>query len=181
MIAIWPTAATRGGLEGNCDTAGATTNESGSCDDGFACVETTTCTAGVCGGGVATDCSGTADDCNLADSCDPGGFEGNCDTAGATTNESGSCDDGFACVETTTCTAGVCGGGVATDCSGTADDCNLADSCDPGGLEGNCDTAGATTNESGSCDDGFACVETTTCTACGLRRWRCDGLLGHGR
>ncbi|MCZ6652141.1 MAG: cohesin domain-containing protein [Planctomycetota bacterium] len=88
--------------------------EGDSCND-KACNEGETCTAGVCAGGSATDCSGTAPDaCNLDFTCDSGGAEGNCDTPGGTTNEGGACDDAVNCTLNDECLAGTCVG-VAQD------------------------------------------------------------------
>ena len=151
------------GVEGNCDTAGATINEGLACDDGLACNEGETCQIGSCTGGTAVDCTGTGDQCNADSTCDTAGAEGNCDTAGATINEGLACDDGLACNEGETCQIGSCTGGTAVDCTGTGDQCNADSTCDTAGAEGNCDTAGATINEGLACDDGLACNEGETC------------------
>ncbi|MCH8149497.1 MAG: hypothetical protein IH987_16190, partial [Planctomycetes bacterium] len=100
-----------------CDSGICTnTNEPGgtTCDDGQFCTTGETCNAGVCGGGSATDCSGAGDQCNTGvcnettDACEA-----------QPANEGLACDDGLFCTTGETCTTGVCGGGSATDCSGS--------------------------------------------------------------
>ena len=136
-----------------CQTV--TSNEGGSCNDGAFCNEGETCTAGSCGGGGATDCSGSGDQCNTG-TCNEG-----TDTCDATTaNEGSSCDDGDLCSTGETCTAGACAGGGATDCSGLDDQCNTG-VCNAG--SGLCESQAA--NESGSCDDGLFCNAGETCSA----------------
>ena len=58
--------------------------------------------------------------------CDDGNTDnGDCCSSTCTFETNGSsCDDGLFCTTGETCTAGVCGGGGATDCSGSADQCN---------------------------------------------------------
>jgi hypothetical protein len=108
------------------------------------------------GGGAATDCSFLDDACNVG-VCNE--VSDSCETQPA--NEGLSCDDGAACLEGETCQSGTCTGGAAPDCSAFGDQCNTA-SCDPAGLEGNCDTL-TPANEGLSCDDGAACLEGETC------------------
>lgn len=146
------------GLEGNCDTVTPVANGT-TCDDSNSCNVDETCQSGVCSGGAAPDCSLAGDQCNAA-SCDLLGTEGNCDTL-TPINEGLSCDDGNACNVGETCQLGSCVGGAAPDCSLSGDQCNNA-SCNPVGLEGNCDTL-SPTNESLSCDDGNACLIGETC------------------
>ena len=82
----------------------------------------------------------------------------------------GSCDDGLACNTGEVCTSGDLRRWYgAVDCTGTGDQCNEDSTCDPGGAEGNCDTAGAFIT--GSCDDGLACNTGEVCTSGILRRW----------
>ncbi|MCZ6651961.1 MAG: hypothetical protein O7D91_02915, partial [Planctomycetota bacterium] len=73
----------------------------------------------------------------------------------------GECDDGDACTDDT-CVDGGC---VHTpvDCSGAGDQCNTA-SCDPNGVEGNCDILTPVANGT-PCSDGDACTENDQCTA----------------
>jgi hypothetical protein len=146
------------GLEGNCDTITPVTDGT-SCDDGDVCIVGETCQSGVCTGGVVPDCSGAGDQCNSA-SCDAAGAEGNCDTL-TPINEGLACDDGDACLFGETCQSGVCTGGAAPDCSAAGDQCNGA-SCDPAGLEGNCDTWTPVLDGT-SCDDGDVCLVGETC------------------
>ncbi|UCC29678.1 MAG: hypothetical protein JSU86_15920, partial [Phycisphaerales bacterium] len=90
--------------------------------------------------------------------CDPLGAEGNCDTPGGPINEGLACDDGFGvCSVGETCQSGACTGGALPDCSGAGDQCNTA-SCDPAGLEGNCDTLTPVTDGT-ACDDGAPCTD----------------------
>jgi hypothetical protein len=156
------------------------TNNSAPCDDGDQCTSVDTCVDGICVGTVVPDgtgcddgdvctvddqcvgglCAGAPLDCTTLDDqcgvgvCNPA--TGVCEVEVA--NEGGPCDDGIACTENDTCTAGVCAGtpigeGGACDdgdpctendictndvCAGTALDCSFLDDacnvgvCDPG-------------------------------------------------
>ncbi|MCH7687838.1 MAG: hypothetical protein IH899_14335, partial [Planctomycetes bacterium] len=98
------------------------------CDNGDVCDGIETCVGNICVSGTPLTCS----DGNVCtdDLCDPV-------TGCFFPNNTAPCDDGLACNEGETCTAGVCGGGSAVDCTGVgADDCNDPNTCDPGGLEG---------------------------------------------
>ncbi len=111
------------------------------CDDGDLCTLNDICNgAGVCVGGPPPDCN----DMNPCtdDLCDPAVGCVHVDNADP-------CDDGNACTQGETCSAGTCGGGVPLDC----DDGNVctADSCDV--LLG-C----VHTDITASCDDGDACT-----------------------
>ncbi len=124
------------------------------CSDGLFCTVNDTCNAGVCGGS-ARDCSGAGDQCNTgvcdenADACVP-----------SPSNEGGTCSDGLFCTVGETCTAGVCGGGTARDCSGSSDQCNTgtcnetSDACEA-----------VPSNEGGTCSDGLFCTVGDVCTA----------------
>jgi hypothetical protein len=154
------------------------------CDDGDVCNTAEACLAGACSGGALVDCSGTGDLCNADSSCDPAGSEGNCDTPGGAINEGLDCDDMDVCNVGETCQAGACIGGASVDCLGTGDQCNLDSSCDPAGLEGNCDTPGGATNEGQACDDGDVCnvgeqCQVGTCT--GGAAVNCQGTGGQCR
>jgi hypothetical protein len=87
-------------------------NEGLSCDDGLFCTTGETCNSGACGGGAATDCSGSGDQCNTGvcnettDACE-----------GQPANEGQGCDDGQFCTTGETCSSGACGGGSFTKCS----------------------------------------------------------------
>ncbi|MBN1514154.1 MAG: S8 family serine peptidase [Phycisphaerae bacterium] len=74
-----------------------------------------------------------------------------------------SCDDGNACNVGETCQAGVCGGGAAPDCSAFNEQCREA-SCDPAGMEGNCEVL-VPFHEGLPCDDGQTCNIGETCQA----------------
>ena len=145
---------TLGEDEGNCDTL-TPTNEGLSCDDGLFCNTGEICTAGVCGGGSANDCSGSGDQCNTGvcnettDACE-----------GQAANEGLGCDDGLFCNTGETCIAGVCGGGLATDCSGSSDQCNVG-VCNE--TTDACEAQAA--NEGLGCDDGLFCNSGEICTA----------------
>ncbi|MEE9268703.1 MAG: hypothetical protein V3V49_00420, partial [Candidatus Krumholzibacteria bacterium] len=92
-------------------------NEGLACDDGDACLVGETCQTGICTGGTTPDCSGTGDQCNADNTCDPAGAEGNCDTPGGAINEGLACDDLDACNIGETCQTGLCTGGAPPDCS----------------------------------------------------------------
>jgi hypothetical protein len=105
------------------------------CDDGLFCTLNTVCKDGMCGGGIATPCApaggcfvGMCDELN--DQCIslPGNDGSACDDGspctasttcsngvcggGVPANEGVACDDGVSCTSNTVCTAGVCGGGA---------------------------------------------------------------------
>jgi hypothetical protein len=94
------------------------------CDDGLFCTEDDTCKTGVCVGMTQKQCPG-ADGCNV----------GACDEASktcATTpgNDGQSCPSPSICLTMTTCSNGVCGGGLMKDCTVFDDLCALG-VCDP--------------------------------------------------
>ncbi|MEO2136289.1 MAG: hypothetical protein ABGY28_02370, partial [bacterium] len=126
-----------------------------SCNDGQFCNAGETCSSGVCGGGAATDCSGSADQCNTG-SCNE--TSNACEAAPVANGTT--CDDAAFCTTDETCTAGACDGGTATDCSGSSDQCNT----------GNCNETsnsceGVASNEGGGCDDGDPATSNDVCTA----------------
>jgi hypothetical protein len=123
------------------------------CDDGNACTTNTVCTAGVCGGGTVNTCD-DGNSCTVG-TCNP--MTGTCSQAPA--NEGNACDDGLFCTVNTTCTAGVCGGGVARDC-GLATQCGALPTCDEAA-----DTcvAGVALPNGTACDDGDACTQVDSC------------------
>ena len=97
------------------------TNEGLGCDDGPCSAPPVRPARPVlCGGGGAIDCSGSGDQCNTGvcnetfDSCEASPI-----------NEGLGCDDTLFCTTGETCTAGVCDGGTAIDCSGSGDQCNV--------------------------------------------------------
>ncbi len=134
------------------------------CDDEDACLIGETCQSGVCTGGVTPDCSGTGDQCNADNTCDPAGAEGNCDIPGVYINNGLPCDDGNVCLIDETCQWGVCTGGVPPVlCSYLGDQCNMA-SCDPAGAEGNCDVLTPRIDGT-SCSDGLFCNGAEICVS----------------
>ena len=98
------------------------------CDDGLFCSAGETCTAGVCDGGVAMDCSASADPCN-AGVCNEASDACEADP----TNEGGICSEGDACTAANTCAVGICQAGLPTDCDDldpcTADSCDAVNGC----------------------------------------------------
>lgn len=99
------------------------------CDDGLRCTESDLCSAGECIG-VETDCSASANQCNLG-VCDP--QTGTCLTQPKPSGET--CDDGNYCTLNEQCEAGSCIATEQVDCSGSATAC-LSALCDP--LSGAC-------------------------------------------
>jgi hypothetical protein len=158
---------------GVCDptdgTCGAMPRTDGTvCEDGSLCTGAGVCTAGVCGGAIPTDCSAMSDMCNVG-ACDAA--TGACVAMPVAAGTA--CSDGNLCTTGEVCSAGACGGGVAPDCSGSADMCNTG-ACDPG--TGACiavPVAGGT-----ACDDGVACTTADVCTAgvCGGTTLDCSSL-----
>ncbi|MBW1809229.1 MAG: proprotein convertase P-domain-containing protein [Deltaproteobacteria bacterium] len=122
------------------------------CNDGAYCTVGETCSGGFCSGGSARDCT-DADACT-ADSCDEVNDE--CDNDPVT--DGTACNDGLYCNVAEICTGGVCGGGIARNCS-DGNQCT-ADSCDDGNDECVNDAAGA---DGAACDDGFFCMVGETC------------------
>ncbi|NQY91832.1 MAG: hypothetical protein HRT46_09255, partial [Deltaproteobacteria bacterium] len=126
-----------------------------SCNDGQFCNTGETCSSGVCGGGAATDCSGSADQCNTG-SCNE--TTDACEAAPVANGTA--CDDGAFCNEGETCTAGACDGGTATACSGSGDQCNTG-TCNE--TSNSCE--GVASNEGGGCDDGDPATTGDQCSA----------------
>jgi hypothetical protein len=146
------------------------------CDDGTWCNGVETCVSGTCQPGTPPDCSWMGNQCN----------DGYCDEEGdqcvaAPKADGLACDDGDVCLIGETCQSGVCTGGVAPDCSGTGDQCNADNTCDPAGEEGNCDVPGEPINEGLACDDGDVCTigetcQSGVCTGGVAPEEVCDGL-----
>ncbi|MDF1562453.1 MAG: MopE-related protein [Deltaproteobacteria bacterium] len=125
------------------------------CDDGNACTLTTTCSAGVCGGGSPVDCSGAADACNRG-VCNPA--SGACEPRPRT--DGTPCDDGVFCTAVDLCQAGACLGAGSPDCSALGNGCNL----------GVCDAAADACvalplADDTPCSDGQACTAGDVCQA----------------
>lgn len=95
-------------------------NDGQPCLDGDLCTLDTTCSAGVCGGGIPVDCSGASGACTVG-ACNPS--DGSCVAQPA--NEGASCDDGSACTTGDLCQGGVCVG------TPTGASCGAADGCCP--------------------------------------------------
>jgi len=135
------------------------------CDDGDVCTSDDTCAAGVCAGTPGA-CACTSDaDCAVPDGLDDECVTLTCNlTTGecesANTNEGGACDDGDACTENTTCSAGACVGDAVV--------CDDGDAC----TDDVCDPAlGCTTSPAAAgtaCDDGDACTTGEQCDGEGL-------------
>jgi DNA-binding beta-propeller fold protein YncE len=125
------------------------------CDDGDACTQTDTCTAGACTGADPVVCA-ASNSCHDAGSCDPG--TGICSNPAKADGEA--CTDGDACTQTDTCLDGTCIGSDPVECS-ALDQCHEAGTCDPAtGVCSNPAKADGT-----PCDDTSACTQTDTCTA----------------
>ena len=126
-------------------------------EDGEACAADTECFSGYCVDSVCCDtsCGGNdTTDCQACSTANGASADGVCENLDGT-----SCEDGLFCNEGETCTAGVCGGGSARDCSSLDDDCNAgicdetADACQASHI-----------NEGGSCDDGDDTTVDDICT-----------------
>ncbi len=137
---------------GLCDNT--TLPDNDPCDDGDACTAGDTCSAGMCTG-VAVDCTGLDEDC-LMGQCNPA--TGACEAV--IINEGMTCDDSLFCTTGETCTAGVCGAGVATDCT------SLDTACTQGVCDEDADACvEQNVNENGPCEDGLFCTIGDMCAA----------------
>lgn len=125
------------------------------CEDGNLCTGAGVCTAGACGGATPTDCSGMTNTCNVG-MCDPA--SGACVAMPLT--DGTACTDGDLCTGGEVCTAGACGGGVAPDCSASANMCNTG-ACDP--ATGACVAVPVT--DGTACTDANACTSADSCVA----------------
>jgi hypothetical protein len=101
---------------GQCETAGICNPSTGTCvnvpvpdgfgcNDGNPCTQTDSCRNGTCVGEDPKVCT-TSDQCHSVGTCDP--TTGQCSNPAVANGTP--CDDGSACTETDTCTAGSCGG-----------------------------------------------------------------------
>ena len=124
------------------------------CDDGVFCNGQETLVGGTCQAGTPPDCSGFSDQCNDA-VCN----ETLASCEAQPINEGLSCNDGAACTTGDVCTIGACSG-VAVDCSGLTNTCNLG-TCNA--TTGVCEPI--PTNEGGNCDDGLFCTGTESCSS----------------
>lgn len=151
-------------------------SEGASCDDGDACTTGDSCSSGVCGG-VGRDCSHLDDEC-AAGTCNPS--TGSCEAMAVA--DGTLCDDGDGCTTTDRCSAGVCAGSSALDCSHLDDQCN-AGACDPG--TGTCHAEPVA--DGTSCSDGDSCTVSDACSAgvctgtntcCGIHDFRLSEVFG---
>ncbi len=124
------------GCENNANTA--------PCDDGDACTENDVCAAAACTAGTPVSC----DDGNVC-------TDDSCDTISGcqATPNTDPCNDGDACTENDTCSAGACTGSLI-DC----DDANPCtdDTCSAGACQSLPNTD--------PCEDGDACTTGDTCS-----------------
>jgi len=178
---------------GTCDTmTGMCSNpakaDGSSCNDGNACTQTDSCQAGACAGAMPVVCT-AMDQCHDVGTCDTA--TGTCSNPAKA--DGATCDDGDACTQTDTCTAGACGGANPVTCT-AADECHEAGMCDvatgmcssPAVADGTACTGGTCqggmcipagcgnnikdTNEEcddGNMVDGDGCDKNCTNTACG--------------
>jgi len=126
-----------------------------SCNDGNACTQTDTCSAGTCTGSNPVRCT-ASDQCHDVGSCDP--------ATGACSNparvDGTNCNDGNACTQTDACLAGACAGGNPVQCT-ASDQCHSVGTCDP--ATGTCSNPAKV--DGTSCNDGNACTQTDACVA----------------
>ncbi len=122
------------------------------CDDGFFCSVSDTCSSGVCNG-TMRDCSSVGDQCNNG-VCNP--FIDACEKLPKANGVT--CDDGNFCSEADRCFNGGCFPGSARDCSGSGDQCN--DGVCNEGLD-QCE--GQPKGNGVPCSDGLFCTEGETC------------------
>ncbi len=142
------------GVDDDCDGT-PDDGASATCDDGLLCNGVESCSAGACAPGVSLDCSGLTDGCNVGACSEVAG-----ECVAVPRSDGTPCTDADFCTVSTTCTAGVCGGGAARDCSAQADPCNA----------GVCDSASATCKkqpyvDNRACNDGQYCTVGDTCQA----------------
>jgi formylglycine-generating enzyme required for sulfatase activity len=147
------------------------------CDNADACTVKTTCSEGLCTGGLEINCN-DGNSCT-DDSCDS---ESGC--VYSPTQEP--CNDGDVCTTKDVCTDGVCTGGPPLECD-DGDTCNGSETCHPdvgcvdgialtcddgnlcNGLEA-CDAvAGCQTGADIVCDDGNSCTEDSCVPAAGCQ------------
>jgi uncharacterized repeat protein (TIGR01451 family) len=128
------------------------------CSSGDKCVIGQSCLDGACSGGASRGCAGSASSCQVP-SCDPTvgcGFKPG--------NEGASCDDGDVCTSGTTCTLGLCQGGVSCP---TIAPCTVA-VCGASGCQTTFASAG--TDPRGDCPTIGGCVRSCdgagSCTPC---------------
>ena len=140
-----------------CVAAPDTAQDGEACDDGAYCTEATTCTAGVCGGGTARDCSGFTDAACMQGACDEA-FDA---CVAEAVPDGSACSDGDICTTGDLCDSGEC---LATpkDCSG------LTTVCADGVCNSDTGQCEAQINAGQACSDGEACTIEDACDAAGL-------------
>lgn len=149
-------------------------NDGQTCDDGQFCTIDDTCSAGLCVGGGALDCSdGIA--CTGVETCD--------EDVDACVEGVRTCDEGFYCdIGTDSCRI-LCTGGctIADACfaAGVRNALNPCEVCDPAANDMNWSP-----NDGASCDDGSFCTVSDVCTGsvCGAGTPRdcSDGIVCDG-
>jgi cysteine-rich repeat protein len=145
---------------GVCDTGtGVCSNPAkpngSACNDGNACTQTDTCSAGICTGTNPLVCT-ASDPCHSAGVCNT--------TTGLCSNPAKpngtACNDGNACTQTDACASGVCTGTNPVVCT-ASDQCHAAGTCNPG--NGVC--SDPPQPDGTACDDGDACTRADRCAA----------------
>ncbi|MFO0761545.1 MAG: thrombospondin type 3 repeat-containing protein [Byssovorax sp.] len=139
---------------GQEDTDGDGTGDACEAPLGAPCEAPLGCASNACAGGVCCDeaCAGA---CFACDAAHGATMDGTCTALSGTP-----CNDGNACTQTDTCSAGVCAGADPITCP-DADACNLAGACDP--ATGACVITPKP--EGTPCDDGQPCTAPDQCSA----------------
>ncbi len=127
------------------------------CDDGNACTQLDTCSAGACRGPLLVICAPPMDSCQLV-ACRPAT---GCTVVGSRADGT-SCNDGNPCTRTDSCRTGVCVGGDPVVCV-ASDQCHTG-VCITGPISGG-SCAYPNRPDGSSCSDGDACTLGDTCQA----------------
>jgi RHS repeat-associated protein len=126
------------------------------CNDLNRCTQTDTCQSGVCVGSNPVTCTGAADQCRFAQTCDVN--TGLCVYPPKTNFTA--CDDGNPCSTRDGCMNGVCTALTLKQCW-AKDQCHVAGTCNTS--TGQCsDPVG---NEGAACNDANACTTVSSCVA----------------
>ena len=98
-------------------------DDGGSCEDGLFCTVADTCIAGVCEAGVQNTCGITPGQCDEV-ICNEQAMDCSLSPLG----NGASCESSDLCIVGSTCTNGICGGGVLNDCffAPVPDECHEA-------------------------------------------------------
>lgn len=124
------------------------------CSTGNKCQVGETCTAGVCGGGIALQCPVSSNPCQ-ANTCSP---NAGCVTSNLADNTA--CSTGNKCKGGEVCRGGICQGGSSVSCPASLDTCQ-SPSCDPAigcGFVPVVDGTPCTTSGNGMCITGATCA-----------------------